>query len=142
VATHARDIAPGRYSSVKEHLPSNHQHWLQRSPEYYIKRAREKSAALGRLFEGIFAGNRPPEHNYRSCDGLLSLGRKTPADVFERAVGIALENGRYSYPSLVNLIRNDAQNRQAKNLQKTLPAHDNIRGKEYYKQLTINFDGQ
>jgi transposase len=141
VATHTRNLAPG-YSSVKEHLPSHHQHWLERSPEYYIKKAREKSAAFGRLFEGIFAGRRPPEHHYRSCDGMLSLGRKTPTDVFDRAVEIALENQRYSYPSLVNLIRNDAQNRQTKNHQKPLPSHDNIRGKEYYKQLTINFDSQ
>jgi transposase len=142
VATHVRDVTPGKYSSVKEHLSSHHQHWLERSPEYYIKKACEKFAAFGRLFEGIFADNRPPEHHYRSCDGLLSLQRKTPSDVFHRAVEIALENGRYSYPSVMNLIRNDAQNRQTKNLEKPLPTHDNIRGKEYYKQLTINFDGQ
>jgi len=142
VATHTRDIAPGRYTSVKEHLCSHHQHWSDRSPEYYIKIARKKSATLGRLFEGIFASNQPPEQRYRSCDGLLSLERKTPADVFERAVAIALENQRYSYPSVMNFIRNDAQNRQANCQEKPLPEHENIRGKEYYKQLTINFDSQ
>jgi len=142
VAAHVRNFAPGRYTSVKEHLPSQHQHWLERSPEYYLKQAGQKSVALVRFFEGIFSDNRPPEHHYRSCDGLLSLQRKTPADVFQRALDIALENGMYSYRSMMNLIENDAQNRQGKIDQKPLPQHGNIRGKEYYKQLTINFDGQ
>jgi transposase len=142
VATHVRNIAPGGYTSVKEHLCSHHQHWLERSPEYYLEKAREKSPELVRFFEGIFADNRPAEHHYRSCDGLLSLQRKTPAEVFNRAVEIALENGLYSYPSVMNLIRNDAQNRQAQIRENPLPKHDNIRGKEYYKQLTINFDGE
>jgi len=142
VATHIRNYAPGCYTSVKEHLPSHHQHWLQRSPDYYLEQAGKKSSKLVRFFEGIFAGNRPPEHHYRSCDGLLNLERKTPADIFQRALDIALENRMYSYRSMMNLIQNDAANRLAPTTPKTLPQHENIRGKEYYKQLTINFDGQ
>jgi len=142
VATHERSFAQGKYTSVKEHLPSNHQHWLERSPDYYLAKAREKSTALVNFFEGIFADNRPPEHHYRSCDGLLSLQRKTPADVFERALNIASENSLFSYPSMVNLIKNDAHNRQCSNdinEEKVLPSHNNIRGKEYYQQLVLNF---
>jgi transposase len=142
VATHVRNIAPGGYTSEKEHLSSHHRHWLERSPEYYLEMAGKKSSKLVRLFEGIFADNRPPEHHYRSCDGLLSLERKTPGDVFDRALDIALQNGMCSYPSVMNLIRNDAQNRLPVTKEKPLPQHKNIRGKEYYKQLTINFDGQ
>jgi hypothetical protein len=132
-------MTSGGYSSVKEHLPSNHRYWLERSPEYYIGKAGEKSAKLARLFECIFAGNRPAEHHYRSCDGLLSLQRKTPVDTFERAVDIAIENEMYSYRSVMNLIQNDAQNRQEQSEEKPLPQHSNVRGKEYYKQLNIEF---
>ena len=141
VATHVRNPAPGSYTSVKEHLPSHHQHWLERSPEYYIAKAGEKSPKLARFFEGIFSGKRPPEHHYRSCDGMLRLQRKAPEDVFHRALDIALENGMYSYRSMMNLIQNDAGNRQQP-IEKPLPKHDNIRGKAYYQQLTINFDEQ
>jgi transposase len=35
VAVHARSYTAGQYTSVKEHLCSNHQHWLSRSPDYY-----------------------------------------------------------------------------------------------------------
>jgi transposase len=139
VATHLRDMTPGGYSREKEHLPANHRHWLERSPEYYTGKAGEKSVNLARLFECIFADNRPAEHHYRTCDGLLSLQRKTPADVFERAICVALENEMCTYRSVMNLIRNDAQNRQEQAEEKPLPQHSNVRGKEYYKQLNIDF---
>jgi hypothetical protein len=142
VATHVRNIGPGGYTSVKEHLASNHQYWLDRSPQYYLDKAREKSSLLVRFFEGIFAGKRPPEHHYRSCDGLLRLQKNTSSDVFERALAIALENGMYSYSSMKNLIQNDAQNREKQARAKPLPEHENIRGKEYYRQLTLNFEEQ
>ena len=132
VATHERNFTVGGYTSVKEHLPSNHRHWLERSPEYYLGKAGEKSSKLSLFIEGIFADNRPPEHHYRSCDGMLSLARKTPADVFERALDIALENKMYSYRSMINLIQNDAQNRQEQAIEQPLPKHNNIRGKSYY----------
>ena len=132
VATHERDLTPGGYTSVKEHLPVNHQHWIERSPEYYLGKAGEKSSNLALFLAGIFAGNRPSEYNYRSCDGLLSLERKTPADVFERALDIALENRMYSCRSMINLVRNDARNRQEQTAGQPLPEHGNIRGKAYY----------
>jgi len=52
---------------------------------------------------------------------------------------MAIENGMYSYRSIMNLIQNDAQNRQEQTQEKPLPSHGNIRGKEYYRQLNINF---
>lgn len=142
VATHVRSLAPGEYTTVKEHLASHHQHWSERSPAYYLQKAGEKSTKLVNLFEGIFAGNRPAEHHYRACDGLLSLQRKTPDDVFNRALNIALDNSLYSYRSVLNLISNDAQNRQIECENKPLPKHDNIRGKAYYNLFDNNPDGQ
>ena len=142
VATHVRNMTQGGYSTVKEHLSSHHRFWMDRSPDYYMALAIEKSATLVRLFEGIFAGNLPPEHHYRTCDGVLSLQRKTPEDIFERAVKTALDNEMYSYSSVMNLIRNDAGNRQEQTVDKLLPPHQNIRGKEYYSQSRIHFNNE
>jgi len=134
VATHTRNITPGGYTSAKEHLASHHRHWMERSPDYYLGKAGGKSGKLVRFFEGIFSSNLPPEHHYRSCDGILSLERKTPADVFSRALDIALEHRLYSYPSMMKLIQNDAWNRQQSQAdEQPLPRHNNIRGKAYYE---------
>jgi transposase len=132
IATHVRNFTLSGYTWVKEHLSSTNTFWIDRSPDYYIGRAGEKSKKLVLFFKGVFGDNLPPELHYRTCDGVLSLQRKTPAEVFERALDIALKNSMYSYGSMKNLIKNDDQNRQEQPPKKPLPKHDNIRGKEYY----------
>jgi len=39
IAIHPRDYRVGKYSTIKEHLCSHHQHYLDRSPAYYISKA-------------------------------------------------------------------------------------------------------
>src|SRR5690606_31467198 len=79
VAVHQRSFKDV-YTTVKEHLCSHHRHYLDRSPEYYTKKAGEISQNMHTLFERMFAQGKHPEQLYRSCDGLLSIARKTPAD--------------------------------------------------------------
>jgi transposase len=141
VATHERSFTAGGFSTVKEHLAPQHQFWMDRSPEFYIHEAGKISPKLAGLFERVFAGDRPLDVHYRTCDGLLSLQKKTPADVFDRVLDIALENDIYAYDSVMNLIRNDAQNRQTEPEYKPLPHHENIRGKAYYDLFAGNMDG-
>jgi transposase len=89
IATHSRVIGYG-YSIVHEHLCSTHQHYRLRSPDYYIQTAQKKSDALAEVFTRIFDSPKSPEVFYRTCDGLLSLCRKTDAVRFEKACRIAM----------------------------------------------------
>ena len=141
VSTHQRSFAPGQYTTVIEHLCSHHQHYLKRSPEYYRQKANEKSKLLYHLVDTLFKGGRPPEQNYRSCDGLFSLYRKTDTQTFNRACEIAIECGYCSYKYVLKTIENlkKMPETQIKQINKPLPSHNNIRGGEYYKQTTINF---
>lgn len=147
VAVHVRNYGQGGYTTDKEHLCSTHKHYLNRSPEYYINMAKSKNSELAKLIEQIFKQNRPPEQLYRTCDGLLSLQRKTNAGHFSKACSIALTNNMLSYKALCKLIENKANfsdDVTGTNNTKPLPEHDNIRGGEYYKnedenQLKINF---
>jgi len=61
VAIHPRDYTPGGYSTIPEHLCSTHQHYLKRSPAYYMQRAEQVSAPLLQLIQCLFDGGRPPE---------------------------------------------------------------------------------
>jgi transposase len=141
VAVHQRDYTPGKYTIVKEHLCSFHNHYLNRSPEYYRQKAKEKSDLLFCLVDKLFSGGRPPEQNYKSCDGLFSLHKKTDPVIFDRACEIALECGYGSYRYLLTTIENLKKRPlvAVKEEPKPLPAHDNIRGKDYYSQTIINF---
>ena len=141
VACHQRNRTPGQYTTVTQHLCSHHQHYLQRSPDYYKEKARETSDTLYKLIDTLFKGGRPPEQNYRSCDGLFSLYRKTDVEIFNRACEIALECGHCSYRYVMQTIENLKKTPKTQTEQpgKPIPSHKNIRGGEYYKQSTINF---
>jgi len=142
VALHQRNKAPGRYTTVKEHLCSHHKHYLDRSPEFYREKARDISINLHKVVDGLFNGGRPPEQNYRSCDGLFSLYRKTESQLFNKACDIATECGCFSYKYLLKVIENlKKQPIQAEETTlKPLPKHGNIRGRDYYIQTTLKLE--
>lgn len=125
----------GSYSTNKEHLCSHHQHYLQRSPEYYLKKAQSKSEEFYRLLELLFGQNRYPEQLYRTCDGLLRLQSRSDQDKFRKACLIAIEYGNYTYRFMRNLLENNMVNVQATPPPPALPEHSNIRGKDYYSQF-------
>jgi transposase len=133
VAVHIRNYKKGAYSTDKNHLCSEHKHYLDRSPEYYLKVAGAKSEMLYRLFSQLFNQGKYPEQLYRTCDGLINLERKTEPSDFEKACQIALDAGNYSYRFILNILNNKMIKQEQPNSQKSLPFHSNTRGAEYYK---------
>ena len=134
IARHARDYVKGAYTTVREHLCSNHKHYMDRSPEYYINRTKGKSENFGLLIKIIFGQDKYPEHMYKTCDGLFNLERKTDRDIFDKACMIAIQHNCYSYRFIDNLIANNMVKLYTENE----PAEDkpvnnpNTRGKGYY----------
>ncbi len=132
-AIHKRSFKPGSYSTVKDHLCSAHQHYLDRSPEYYCKRAKLKSDEFYQLICSIFTQAKHPEQLYRTCDGFFSLQRKTEPEEFRKACLLALDYKNCSYNFLKNIIKNKMTSYQEKTQNsKPLPKHKNIRGKNYF----------
>ncbi len=141
VAMHARCYSRGHYTTVKEHLCSAHQHYISRSPEYYLDMAAKKSGTLRQLFDLLFQQNRYPEQQYRTCDGLLRLQRNNDADKFEKACRVAIDNQCYSYRFVENILKNNMAETEKNSSPESLPQHQNIRGKSYFEQtqMKINF---
>ncbi len=133
IAVHPRSYDQGKYTTAKEHLCSHHQHYLERSPDYYIQRATSKGENFHQLITEVFGQNRYPEQLYRTCDGLFSLQRKTESEKFNKACALSLEYKNYSYHFLSNIIKNNMVDRQQTEEEKSLPKHKNIRGKQYFK---------
>lgn len=141
VAVHQRDRSQGRYTTDKEHLCSHHRHYLDRSPQYYIEKASDKGELFSQLVKTLFSQKRHPEHLYRTCEGYLSLQRKTNPETFNRACSLALENQNFTYHFLVNVIKNNMTDQQRQTtINQSLPQHANIRGKAYYKQIQLNLN--
>ncbi len=130
VAVHLRSYSGG-YTSSKEHLSSQNQAWLDRSPEYYLERARYKSEDLYLLFKLVFQQDRYPEQLYRTCDGLLRLWRNTEPEKFAKVCRIAIQNRICSYKSIQRILENNmAFHLEEEPVEQSLPVHNNIRGKE------------
>jgi transposase len=141
IAVHPRDTSMGRYSSDKEHLCSAHNHYNDRSPRYYIDKATQRSTLFGRFITLLFKQDKHPEQLYRSCDGLLSLCAKSELEDFEKACQIAIDNHNFSYMFVRNIIENKMTrqlNQDTLFNKKSLPTHENIRGKAYYNQTMNN----
>lgn len=138
VAMHTRDRRRGCYTTKAEHLCSHHQHYLKRSPDYYLKKAKGVSPVLFELVERIFQQDRHPEQLYGTCDGLLSIYRKMDPEKADKACRIALENQVWSYRFVLNILKNNMTDQPETQPEKSLPEHDNIRGKDYYRQLQLN----
>jgi hypothetical protein len=134
-ATHVRNYKYG-YTTLREHLCSTHQHYLDRSPEYYINKAKERSQELYVLIETIFTTNETPELLYKRCDGLMSLQRKTDPVLYNKACQLAVDKNILTYQFVRSLIENKIMLQQLeapRERLKPLPRHENIRGKKYYQ---------
>lgn len=134
VAVHKRSCRRGAYTTCKEHLCSQHQHYGDRSPDYYKKLARSKSEVLYLVFDQMFSREGIyPELLYRSCDGLLSLCRYSDPELFGIACQMAIDYNNCNYHFINNIVKNKmvAEPRQID--AKSLPEHKNIRGAASYR---------
>lgn len=139
IAVHVRDYKQGSYSTDKEHLCSSHRHYMDRSPDYYLGKAKLKSEELYQLIGHLFAQNRHPEQLYRTCDGLMNLQRKTDEKIFQKACLMAIEHQNYSYSFVFNILKNKMTEEPETKRAKPLPPHENNRGRQYFTQSTISF---
>ncbi len=131
-ACHVR-VGKHGYSTLTDHLCSTHKHYKQRSPDYYSERGKQHSDEFYRVIKTLFERNKYPELVYKTCDGLLSLSRKTERDKFLSACRMALELGNVTYGFLVNLIKNGIYPELEFDENQPLPKHKNVRGSEYYQ---------
>ena len=134
VARHIRSYDKNPYTTNKEHLCSQHQHYIDRSPEYYIYEASKKSETFKLLVEIMFNQDKYPEQLYKTCDGLLSLERKTDKPSFEKACNIAIKYNSYSYRFIKNILQNNTVSSyfEDEDTESYVINNPDVRGADYY----------
>lgn len=131
VATHPRSSAPGRYSTLNEHMPAKHQKAGEWNAERLARWATEIGPHTAVLVKTILASRQHPEQAFRACLGILRLAGKYPHAQMESACQIAHEAHTLNYRSLKALL--DTLPAPATAEIAPLPAHENIRGTTYYQ---------
>jgi transposase len=133
VAAHPRNDAPGKFTTLEEHRPKSHQRYLEWTPSRLIEWARTIGPKCAAVVEHILTSKPHPEQGFRSCLGILRLGKGVGAARLEGACRRALHYQTCSYRSIKSILENrlDQQPEQVE-LDLTSPAHENVRGQPYY----------
>jgi transposase len=116
-------------------MPRNHREYLEWTPSRILAWAGTIGEATEKLAETIISRREHPEQGYRSCLGILRLGKLYGQESLEAASRRALAIGAFRYKSVRSILENGLD-REA--LPETLPlpaiCHANIRGPDYYRQ--------
>ena len=136
VAAHLRDDTPGRHTTDPAHMPKAHQRHLEWSPSRLIAWGRTIGPDTAALVEAILADRPHPEQGYRSCLGLLRLGRRYGEGRLEQACARALSVRARSYRHVDAILKRGLE-RLPLPTAAALPVpalvHEHVRGRAYYQ---------
>ena len=74
-----------------------------------------------------------PEQAYKACQGVLGFERKVGRERLKNACKRAIEYDNYSYQAIKSILENKYDLLTYDELMADIPAHENIRGKNYYQ---------
>ena len=140
VATHARDDTPGRHTTHPAHMPKAHQHHLEWTPSRLTDWAGRIGAQTRALVAAILADRPHPEQGYRSCLGLLRLGRRYGEARLEAACARALAVGARSYRHVDSILKHGLERLplpEPTAPSRPAPVHEHLRGPAYYQDPEV-----
>ena len=132
-AAHARGETHYQATTIEEHRPKSHQRYLEWTPSRILQWAQTIGPATAKLFEEILTTRRHPEQGYRSCLGIVRLGKKYSCERMEAAARRACAQGACSYKSIKSILERQLDRVPIEEPSSGVPVtHDNIRGATYF----------
>jgi transposase len=134
VASHARSYKIGGHTTIDAHRPKSHQRYLEWTPERLIRWASTAGPFTAALVDTILHSRPHPEQGFRSCLGILRLGKTYGADRLESAAARACTLKACSYQSVKSILKTGLDRQPALDLPPDRPPiqHANIRGTDYF----------
>lgn len=132
VAQHLRSNEPYRHTTLKEHLPADHQFMLSLSPSRFIDWAGKIGEQAKLQVQAILSSRKHPEQAYRSCLGLIRLADKFGKERLEAACKKANSFGVTSYKTVKNILVNNRDKLEQHAPKHNPIPHGNLRGEDYY----------
>lgn len=140
IASHRRLYGrKGQYSTVTEHMPSDHQRYLEWNGDRFRNWAQRIGTNTYKVVNAILASQRVEQQSYRSCMGLLKLADKYSAQRLEAACQKALSyTASPSFKSIKNILAAGQdkldQEPQVSDTTATQNKHAITRGADYYRR--------
>jgi transposase len=135
VASHRRSYSRGRHTTIKEHMPKAHQKHLEWTPSRITHWAGTIGTNTEKLVAAILRERAHPEQGYRSCLGILRLGKRYGNERLEAASARALTAGARSYRHVESILKHGLDRSPTESpATETKPPidHENVRGRDYY----------
>ena len=137
LCSHARLYGkPGQYSTIVEHMPEDHQKYLEWNGDRFRKWAEKIGINTYQAVDAILTSKRVEQQSYKSCMGLLKLADKCSAKRLEAACKKALSyTAAPSYKSIKNILtagQEDQSTAQSKASESTTNKYGISRGAGYY----------
>ncbi len=136
IAAHIRSYVPGKHTTLNEHRPKKHQD-LAWTSSRITEKGQEVGLSTVDVLERIMQDRKYPELGYRSCLGVLRLGKRYSNERLEAACRRALAMNACSYRSIKSILKNSLDRELLEPVE--IPAvhtevHANVRGSDYYKR--------
>jgi len=135
IASHARHAKKGAHTTCTEHMPKAHQKHLGWTPGRFLNWACDIGPGARDLVRHLLMNRPHPEQGFRSCVGLLGLVKRHGAVRLEQACQRAIALGSPRRRTVASMLEKGLENAplpQPHSQPPRLPAHDNIRGADYY----------
>jgi len=136
IASHRRlKGRPGQYSTITEHMPEDHQRYLEWNGDRFRKWSEHIGISTYTVIDKILTSKGVEQQTYRSCMGLLRLSQKYSEGQLEEACKKALGyTATPSYKSIKNLLVTGVVKTPESNPETTHKVHGITRGADYYRR--------
>jgi transposase len=135
IALHHRNRHRNGYTTLSEHMPSNHKHYAQMkgwNADYFRAKGAAISQDVAHVIERLLCSRMFYEQTYNACIGILRLGEKYNNNRLSAACALALKANAITYKFISNVLKNNMDQHTSSALQIELPLHENLRGPEAY----------
>lgn len=137
IAIHERIIAQGGYTTLKEHLHPSHQWVMNWSPEFFENQASKIGPHTFKVIQQLLVSRKYPEQGYKSCAGVLALGKKAGNERLENACERAIAYEYVSVKLVQSILDRELDKVPIKPEESSqtpvIPLHTNIRGASHYQ---------
>ena len=134
IAIYQRNRKPYGYTTLKEHMPPDHQLVNGWNPDRFISWAEKKGGSVKEFIQLMLDQRAHPQQAFKACLGVLKLGSSYEDEAMQAVCKKAIEVNSISYRFIANSLKNKTYKIEDQDSEDiTIPHHENIRGKENYK---------
>lgn len=136
IATHRRSHARGGFTTLTEHMPSSHRAHAEWTPSRILSWAETTGPSTRALCDAILRERKHPEQGFKSCLGILRLGKRYGAERLEAACARAHRVNARSYRHVESILKKGLDRMPLPEDGASSPTpsvtHENVRGADYY----------